>query len=104
MFVYLYFKFSDDGFYIYIVLSCQWQSLCGFGWSSAAATVVCRMLGFGSVSMRLHEFSYHGTDHQLAECPMDTTSSYEGLLYFCDDNEEAGVVCGTPNGKYCFPV
>lgn len=91
----------------------HWQSLCGFGWSSAAATVVCRMLDFppatgapeksafgaGSVSMWLHEFSCHGAEQQLAECPMDTTFSYEELLYFCDDNEEAGVVCGTPNGK-----
>lgn len=94
----------------------QWQSLCGFGWSNVEATVVCRMLGFppatgapeksafgvGSVSMWLHEFSCLGAEHQLAECPMDTTFSPEELLYFCDSSEEAGVVCGTPNGKYYF--
>ena len=94
----------------------QWQSLCGFGWSSAAATVVCRMLGFppatgapeksafgiGSVSMWLHTFSCQGAEYQLLECPMDTTFSPEELLYFCGDGDEAGVVCGTPIGKYYF--
>ena len=95
-----------------------WQSLCGFGWSSAAATVVCKMLGFsratgapeqsafgpGSVPMWLHEFACDGAEQQLAECPMDTRFSPQELSYFCEDSDEAGVVCGTPNGNYCFLV
>lgn len=91
-----------------------WQSTCDFWWTIAEATVVCRMLGFslasgvtyksafgnGSAPMWLHEFDCDGSENQLPECPMDTRFSTATLRYFCPGhNKEAGVVCGTPNGK-----
>lgn len=94
----------------------EWQSMRGLGWSNTEATVVCRTLGLppatgatsrsafgpGSLSLWLHEFSCDGTEHQLTECPMDTIFSFDDMWFFCDGSNEAGVVCGTPNGMHYF--
>lgn len=90
-----------------------WHSLCDFLWSITEATVVCRILGFshvsgvtsrsafgiGTVPMWLHELDCTGNESQLSKCPMDTRFTPAFLSHFCDSNKEAGVVCGTPNGK-----
>ena len=93
----------------------EWQSLCGFVWNMEVATVVCKMLGFpapsgapsesafgiGSASMWLHEFNCNGSENHLLECPMDKRYSPAVLSYFCSDGiDEAGIICGTPNGNY----
>ena len=82
----------------------QWQTVCDDGWDLNEGSLVCRLLGYGTV-IRVYsgahfgegagniyetEWECTGRENSLEECPRGFT------LIGCSDSEAAGVSCSPP--------
>ena len=82
----------------------EWGTVCDDGWGSSDATVACRQMGFGSVSVSdsslfgfgassqhiwLNNVACSGLELQLDDC------SHAGIgINSCGHSEDVGIVCG----------
>lgn len=86
-----------------VYINGEWGTVCDDGWNSAAATVVCRQLGFphvvratkkaefgegSSLRILLDDVQCSGQEETLLECAHADVGTHN-----CSHEEDAGVVC-----------
>ena len=86
----------------------MWGTVCDHSWDLAAASVVCRQLGYpsaiaakksafygpGGLPILMDNVACSGNENRLLDCFFRTDTDY------CTHSEDAGVVCGTVD--VCF--
>ncbi len=90
----------------------EWGTVCDDGWDLKDAQVICRQLGFGPAvsiggpygkgkgAILLSDSACQGTETSISDC--DHPGWYPQT--HCTHIEDAGVICGVPEGRSKLPL